>query len=141
MVVPTLALIFGVIFNILNIGIPEPVTYTLNKLGDMTVTIILFSVGLSISISDTVKYFKISILPTILRPLVGFFVAILVVKLLRISDPISADAIILASSMPVAIFSVVITEMLGLDEKLMSAIFVLSTLFSLVTIPIVLLFI
>jgi len=99
MTVPTVALILGVIFNLLNIPLYEPLTYSLSKFGDMTVTYIL-----------------------------------------GITDPISRGSILIESTMPVAVFTVVIGDMLGLDGKLMSSILILSTLLSLVTIPLTLLF-
>lgn len=138
MTVPTVSLILGVGLNLLNLPIPSPIEYTFNKLGDMTVTIILFSVGLSISIKDSIKYFKKTITPIILRPVLGIICGLIAIFILGITDPLSRKSIIIESTMPVAIFTVVIGDMLGLDEKLMSSILILSTLFSLLTIPLTL---
>ena len=140
MTVPTVALILGVIFNLLNIPLYEPLTYTLSKFGDMTVTIILFTVGLSISIRNSLKDLKMAIVPILLRPILGIIGGFITVYILGITDPISRNSILIESTMPVAVFTVVIGDMLGLDEKLMSSILVLSTLLSLITIPLSLLF-
>ncbi len=140
MCVPTFALILGVILNVNSINILEPITYTLDKFGNMTVTIILFSVGLSISIKKSLEDLKLSIVPILLRPILGIVAALITVNILGISDPISRGSILVESTMPVAIFTVVIGDMLGLDEKLMSSILILSTLLSLITIPLSLIF-
>lgn len=141
MLIPITALILGILFNILSIPLPEPVSYTLTKFGDMTVTIILFSVGLSISFRKSLANLKRSLIPVILRPLLGIIAGIITVNLLGLTDIISRDSVLIESTMPVAIFTVVIGDMLGLDDKLMSSILILSTVFSLITIPITLLFI
>lgn len=141
MAVPTIALILGISLNLLSVGIPEPLTYTFNKFADMTVTIILFSVGLSISIKESIKLLKKSLLPVILRPILGIICGILTVFILQISDPLSNKAILIESCMPVAVITVVVGDMLSLDEKLMSSILIISTLFSLITIPLSLYFI
>ena len=140
MTVPTVALILGVIFNLLNIPLYEPLTYSLSKFGDMTVTIILFTVGLSISIRNSLKDLKMAIAPILLRPILGIIGGFITVYILGITDPISRGSILIESTMPVAVFTVVIGDMLGLDGKLMSSILILSTLLSLVTIPLTLLF-
>lgn len=140
MLVPLTALVSGIVFNMLNINVPEPINYTLTKFGDMTVTIILFTVGLSISINKSIKNLKLSLLPILLRPALGIISGIITVNILGVSDQISRDSVLLESTMPVAIFTVVIGDMLGLDEKLMSSILILSTLLSIITIPITLMF-
>lgn len=135
MAVPVISLILGITLNVLSVSLPVTLTYTLNKFSDMTVTIILFSVGLSISLKDSLKLIKKTIVPVILRPVIGIICGIITITILQISDPLSKKAILIESCMPVAIFTVVIGDMFNLDEKLMSSILIISTLFSLLTIP------
>ncbi len=136
MIIPTSVLIIGVIFNLLKIPIYEPLLNTLTSLGNMTVTLILFSVGLTISFSNSYKNLKVSLIPVILRPVIGLLAAYIVINIMGLSDPISRNTVLLESTMPVAVMSVILGDMLGLDEKLTSSILILSTILSLVTIPI-----
>lgn len=138
MIIPSSVLILGVIFNLLKIPIYSPILNTLTSLGDMTVTLILFSVGLTISFSNSYKNLRISLIPVILRPVIGLLTAYIVINIIGLSDPISRDTVLLESTMPVAVMSVILGEMLGLDEKLTSSILILSTILSLVTIPLTL---
>lgn len=135
MLTSTGALILGITFNLTNTELPETVTYALNSFGHMTVTLILFSVGLTISVRESLKYLKRSLPAVILRPLLGVIGGFFTIMILNITDPVSRNSIIVESMMPVAIFTVVIGDMLGLDGKLTSSILVLSTLLSLITIP------
>ncbi|QEN05487.1 hypothetical protein EW093_12435 [Thiospirochaeta perfilievii] len=141
MIIPSTVLLLGILFNYFNITIYGPLLKTFVSLGDMTVTLILFSVGLGISFGDSYKNLKLSILPVVLRPILGIIVAYFVIKILGISDPISRNSILLESTMPVAVMTVVLGDMIGLDEKLTSSIMILSTILSLFTIPLTLLII
>lgn len=138
MLIPLIALLSGILLNILKVNIPEPVTYTLTKFGEMTVTIILFSVGLSISLKKSLENFRQSLIPIFLRPILGFVAGIITINIIGFTDEISKNSVMIESTMPVAIFTVVIGDMLGLDEKLMSSILILSTLLSIITIPLTL---
>lgn len=135
MAVPFISLSLGIILNVLKVPIAEPILHTLTKLGDMTVTIILFSVGLTISFRNSLSNFKDSLIPVLLRPTLGFIAGAIAVRVIGVSDPLSIKAITIESVMPVAVFAVVIGDMLGLDEKLLSSILILSTILSLLIIP------
>lgn len=137
--VPTIVLILGILSNFIGLEIYTPLLETVTKLGDMTVTLILFSVGLNISIGSSIKNIKKALIPILLRPLLGLPIAYMVIKILQISDIISINTIILESTMPVAVMSVVLANMLGIEDELPSSILILSTLLSLVTIPLTLL--
>lgn len=134
--VPSTVLILGIICNLLNIPIFDPLIHTVTELGDMTVTLILFTVGLTISISASFREIKTTIIPVLLRPLLGVIGGFLIINLIGISDPISRSTILIESMMPIAVLSVILGVMLDLDENLMSSMLILSTLLSLLTIPI-----
>lgn len=139
--IPTTVLILGVIANYLNIEFYTPLETTILNLGDMTVPLILFSVGLNISIGKSIKNIREAIIPIILRPLVGLLAAIMILKILNLSDNLSVNTVLLESTMPVAVMSVLLADMLNIKDELPSSILILSTLFSLVTIPLTLLLI
>jgi hypothetical protein len=135
MTVPTAILVVGIVVNLTKLQIYSPVLLTIAKFGDMTVTLILFSVGLTISFKDGFSYLKMALAPILLRPLLGVLCAYITILVIGIDDPLSRSTVLIESTMPVAVLSVVIGDMLGLDEKLLSSILVLSTLLSLLTIP------
>lgn len=135
-ITPTAVLIIGILCNVMDVPIYGPILTTFSTFGDMTSILILFSVGLTISLSASIRGFKTAIVPVIIRPLIGIVAGFLAILLLGIVDPITKSSIMLESMMPTAVLSVLLGDMLGLDEKLMSSILVLSTLLSLVTIPI-----
>lgn len=138
MIVPSSMLLLGVLFNIFNIPMYTPLLSIITSFGNMTVTLILFSVGLTISLGESLKNIKHAIIPVILRPLLGFLIALVVLKTIGMKDALSIKAVLIESTMPVAVMAVVLGEMLGLNEKLLTSILILSTLFSLITIPITL---
>lgn len=139
-IVPSSVLILGILFNIFKIPIYSPFLHTFTVFGDMTVSLILFSVGLTISFTSSFKGIKLAIIPVVARPLLGILSGYLAITIINITDPISRSSIFIESTMPTAVLSVLLGEMLGLDEKLLSSILVLSTLLSLITIPITLMF-
>ncbi|MGL1890363.1 MAG: AEC family transporter [Spirochaetaceae bacterium] len=141
MIIPSATLLIGILFNYLSIPIYEPLRHTITSLGDMTVTLILFSVGLTISFGDSFKYLKRSIVPVLLRPILGLITASIIINIIGLTDPLSRNTVLIESTMPAAVMTVVLGDMLGLDEKLTSAILILSTLLSLITIPLTLLFV
>ncbi len=134
-ITPVFALLLGVVFNIYNIPIYNPILALINSFGDMTVTLILFSVGLTISITHGVKNIKRAIVPVLLRPLLGVVTVLFILIIMQIKDPISRKVLLINSTMPTAVISVILGEMLELDGQLLSSILVLSTLFSFATIP------
>ncbi len=141
MSVPISALILGITFNLLKIPIFEPIESLISAFGNMTVKLILFSVGLTISFGDSFKYMKKILIPLILRPILGLILGIITITIIGITDPISRNSVILESTMPVAVLSLILGDMLDLDEKLLSSILIVSTLFSLITIPLTLILI
>lgn len=141
MIVPIISLVLGIILNTSKIPVASTFLYTIDIFGNMTVPIILLCVGFSISVRDSFKDIKKVIIPVLLRPTLGLIGGLLTINILGITDSLSRQTVLIESTMPVAILAVVIADMLGLDDKLMSSILILSTLLSLLTIPLTLMFI
>jgi len=134
--VPIGALIVGITFNLLHFSLPEILYKSLHSLGEMTVPLILFSVGLSISFKHSLGNLKELVPLSILKPILGALAGILTLLILPISDPISRKTILLEVTMPVASLLPVLGDMFELDQKLISSFILISTLFSLISIPI-----
>jgi predicted permease len=111
-------------------------TRTLSPFGEMTVPLILLSVGMMLDPSRLHTALRPALLVTALTlligPLVGWGIAALLAP-----DPVSYRTIIMEGAMPVATLVPLLEENYAMDTDLVSTAIVLSTLVSLATIPVV----
>jgi len=109
---------------------------TLERFGNMTVPLILFSVGVMLDISGAHKAFRAALLVSavqlVLTPLVGWAIASILT-----SDPTSRAVIILQAAMPVATLTPVLAENFEMDMDVANTSIVVSTILSMITLPVV----
>ena len=129
------AFIAGLLAAIFSISIPDSVMEPLSAFGRMTVPIILFGVGLSVSFKA--HWGELSFLLP-LRLVLGLGAAWLTVRMNVKLDDLSRTAILMVSVMPVAANILIMGDILNLDEKFISGAVTLSVLLALVTIPLTL---
>lgn len=129
------AFIVGLIVAILGWQLPAPVMEPLSAFGRMTVPLILFGVGLSVSFKS--NWGELSFLLP-LRLVLGFGAAWLTTRMVGTLDEVSRTAIIMVSVMPVGANSLIMGDVLGLDEEFIAGAVTLSALLALVTIPLTL---
>lgn len=134
--VPLWAVIIGVIFNVLHIGLPYVLESSLNYLGASTIPLIMLSVGLKIrfenfksSVSDTlfITVSRLLLSPIILYTILtqfGFTGFLLNVSVLQ-------------SAMPTAMNSLVLAIIYDLDMNITNSVIVLTTICSVVTLPLI----
>lgn len=134
--VPLWAVIIGVIFNVLHIGLPYVLESSLNYLGASTIPLIMLSVGLKIrfenfksSVSDTlfITVSRLLLSPIILYTILtqfGFTGFLLNVSVLQ-------------SAMPTAMNSLVLAITYDLDMNITNSVIVLTTICSVVTLPLI----
>ena len=108
---------------------------SLTAFGDMTTTLILFGVGLSLSFRG--EWGELAILLP-LRLAFGFGAAWLTTRLIGGMDGLSRTVVMTVSVMPVAANSLIMGEAMGLDEGFLAGAVTLSTALALITIPITL---
>ena len=120
------------------VDVPNWILKTTSLLGNFTIPLMLFTLGVSLSGFNVVKL-KRALLLSLLRLGVGFGVGFLVSHLLGLTG-IARGVIVLQSSMPVAVFNYLFAETYNRNPRETAELVVISTLFSLVTIPLILLF-
>jgi len=133
---PIAALLLGLALNLWSTPMPPFLTEALKPFGDMTVPLILLSVGLMLDLRRITREVRaalvVSAVTLVAAPLVGWGLAALLAR-----DRLSAQVIILEAAMPVATLTPVLEENYEMDTDLVSTAIVLSTLLSLATIPII----
>ncbi len=131
---PILAMLLGLFLNQRGTAVPPLVGEALKPFGDMTVPLILFSVGAMLDFSRITAALGpallVSAVALLVAPLIGWGLAALLAR-----DSVTYKAIILEGAMPVATLTPVLEENYAMDKDLVSTAIVLSTAISLITIP------
>lgn len=127
----------GILMNIMDVSIPSFVLSSIGSIGNTTIPLILISVGMGLTATN----FKSLLLPALLisgiRLGLGPILGLLTSSVLPVGD-LGADVVILLSAMPVATVTPILCDYFDMDRDLISVSIVLSTVLSLVTVPIVL---
>jgi len=133
---PLLATLLGLGANVASVRVPDLLAVTLSPFGEMTVPLILLSVGMMLDLSRLRTALgpatAITAVTLVVGPLVGWLLAVLLAR-----DAVTYQSIILEGAMPVATLTPLLEENYAMDKDLVGTAIVLSTLVSLVTIPIV----
>jgi len=129
-------LILGLAFNFAHWRVPGLLDRTLRPFGLMTVPLILFSVGVMLDLGNMRKSlapaFLVSVATLVGGALIGWGVASLLSSDLR-----SYQAIIIEGAMPVATLTLVLAENFDMDVDMTNACIVVSTVLSMITLPVV----
>ena len=132
---PIVASALGLAANLCSVRVPEHLVKMLTPFGDMTVPLILLSVGMMLDVTRLRTALRPALLITavtlLIGPLVGWGIAALLAR-----DPVSYQTIIIEGAMPVATLTPLLEENYAMDKDLVSTAIVLSTIVSLATIPI-----
>lgn len=129
----------GIALNIGDISLPEPLLITFDMLGAATIPIMQVSLGYRLY-SARLAYPGISIAGTALRIGGGIAIAWAVVTLLGI-EGMNRNIILLSSGMPAAVINFVVSHKYKVDSDLVASTVALSTLVSIVTTPLLLIWI
>lgn len=129
------ATIAGLSFNLGQITIPELLFQPLSLLGQATIPLMLVSLGYRLRDFQSLQWGH-AVGGALLRILGGFAAAYIAVELLG-ADGINRQVLLLYGSLPAAAMNFILTEKFGQDPNLAASIVVLSTFFSVVTIPLV----
>ena len=104
--------------------------------GAMTVPLILYSVGVMLDLMGVRKAVSPALMVTgmtlVVAPFVGWGVAAVLTR-----DPISRAVVILQAAMPVAMLTPILAEHFEIDLDLANTSIVLSTVLSMITLPVV----
>ena len=126
----------GITLKLLQIKLPNNLETTLHQLGQTSIVLCLLLLGIQLSRTRlALQPFELSILP--LRLLIGPAIAFWVARLLQLSG-LDLQVVVLQSAMPVAINAVVLATEFGGDAAKVSRSVVATTVFALITLPIIL---
>jgi predicted permease len=130
------AAVAGLLFNVAEIYIPEPIFQPLSILGLSVIPLMLVSLGYRLYSMQSLTWGH-SFAGAFIRVVGGFASAYLVVTLLGIQG-INRQVILLYGSLPSAVINFMLTEKYSRDPELAASIILFSTVLSLVTVPLVL---
>ena len=129
------AAFLGLFFNLFQIRVPDPIFQPLWFLGYSTIPLMLVCLGYRLHDIQSLTWGH-SLSGALIRILGGLASAYVTVTVLGIQG-INRQVILLYGSLPSAVVNFVLTEKYGQDPELTASIILLTTLFSLVTIPLV----
>ena len=134
---PTYAVIVAVYFLYFDLEMPKVVINTVMLLGYAMIVLILMSLGVSLT---QLKVFSLkdSVISSIGRVIIGPIIGFMIIKLFDLSG-FAAGVLLIQSAMPSAILTYLIASMYSPKEIVdnISSMIVVSTLMSLITIPII----
>jgi predicted permease len=125
----------GLLFNMGQIKIPEVIFQPLSMLGYSTIPLMLVSLGYRLHDVRSLRWGH-SLGGALLRIIGGFFAAYLTATIIG-AEGVNRQLILLYGALPSAVVNFVLTEKYGQDPELAASIVVLSTFFSVLTIPLV----
>ena len=131
------AIIIAVTFLYFDLEMPKLVLNTAMLLGYAMIVLILMSLGISLT-RLKVFSFKNSIISSVARVIIGPILGFLLIKTFNLSG-FAAGVLLIQSSMPSAILTYLIASMYSSKEIVdnISSMIVVSTLMSLITVPII----
>lgn len=128
----------GIWLNLSGVELPEPVFNTFEMLGMATIPVMQVSLGYRLY-STRLARPGLSLAGTVIRIGGGVAIAWAVVWLFGIGG-LSGKVIILASSMPAAVINFIVSHKYDLDSDLVASTVAVSTVASVVTVPLVLMY-
>lgn len=130
------AAILGLLCNLLRVDVPQIIIIPLNFIGLMALPLILITLGYNLS-KVKISSFPTTLLATFLRMGVGLLLGILMAHIFDLSG-ILKSIVILNSAMPAAVLSSVLATKYDNEADLVSSVVLVTTLTSLITIPLLL---
>ncbi|MBI5459782.1 AEC family transporter [Methanobacterium sp.] len=137
---PLLAVIMGVIANLLHLPLGSVIPSTLNYLGGAAIPLIMLSLGLSLEFKGIKEYFGVASFVSILKLVISPLIAMIVVGLAGFTG-LDRTVSIVEAGMPSAMLSLVLAITYDLDIKATVACIFLSTALSMISLTILILFV
>lgn len=137
--VPLWALLFGILFNLFNIPMGYVLENSLTYLGNSTIPLIMLSLGLTINFADFKSYLSDTIFVCLVRLLIAPLLLYALLLYLGVSGFIMNVSVI-ESAMPTAMNALVLAITYNLDVELVSSVVFMTTILSVVTLPLIITF-
>lgn len=127
------ASIAGLGVSVLNIQVWEPLYFAIDMTGDVSIPLLLFSLGVRLTQADFSDV-KLGVIGGVLCPLTGLIFAALGVWLLPLSTE-HAAMLIVFGALPPAVLSFVFAEKYGLEPQRVASLVMMGNLMSLIFVP------
>jgi malate permease and related proteins len=134
---PVWATFAGVALNLLNISLPISLTRAIDLLGDAAIPLMLVALGMQMARSWTWQFGQAALRTTLLRLVLGPFIAYGIARLLGLSQ-LDTNVLVLSAALPVAVTMFVIAVEVKGDAAGVARSVVATTIWSLLVIMIVL---
>jgi predicted permease len=130
------AVVVGLVVNLLKIPVPQEIFKPIEMIGMITIPLALLVLGYKLT-QITIESAKIASLASVFRILGGFFVALVIINLFSI-DELAKDIILLQAAMPSAVMTMILASKYERDASLVASVVLITTVVSMVTIPLIL---
>lgn len=130
--------VLGVSMNLLKVPLPSLALDFIEKFAAFTIPLILFIIGLNFKLKMPRSSFKVIMMGSAYRLVLGIIpgiAALLITRFLFPVDTLTQKVILLESIMPAAAITVFFTQYAEIDSELQAGIITFSTLLSLAAIP------
>lgn len=132
---PIWAIFLGIILNLTNISLPVFVLNTLEMLGSLVIPLMIFSIGLALTI-PRIKHAYIIVPAVIIKLIIVPFVSFFAAYILGLKGNALSSCLI-EGAMPTMVLSLLIAARFKLDVFMSAFIIVVTTILSFITLPIV----
>jgi len=132
------AIIFALFLNIINYKLPNILLTPIDMIGQITIPLALIVLGYRLT-EIKVKDVKKAVLASFFKMGIGFILALSIVTIFSITGTIK-NILILLAAMPSAVLTMVICYKYKRDADLVASVILISTLLSIITIPLILWF-
>jgi predicted permease len=139
-----IAIILGIIFYVTQTSVPQPIFNSIDHLGKVTIPLSMFLVGLSMSnsrIKDLFNDYRLYLLSAV-RLLIMPFLAIIIMKFINFgSSSMIPKVMAIVLAMPAPSITAIIAEQYNGNKELAAKLVFLTSILSMITIPIILIFV
>jgi len=130
------AVVVGLAFSLLHIPVPDVIFTPIEMIGMITIPLALLVLGYKLT-EIKLTAVKVAVLASVFRILGGFLVALAIIELLSIEGMVR-DIILLQAAMPSAVMGMILAAKYDRDASLVASVVLITTVLSLISIPLIL---
>ena len=130
------AVVVGLAVNLLNIPVPDVLFTPIELIGMITIPLALLVLGYKLT-EIRISAARIALLASLFRICGGFLVALAIIQLLPI-DGLVKDIVLLQAAMPSAVMGMILAAKYDRDASLVASVVFITTLLSVISIPLIL---
>lgn len=120
------------------VPIPKLVIDVSDVFAPVVIPLILFTIGFDVSLRVSLRRLRLILFPVVVRTMAGMVIGFAVAAILASvfgADPLVKKVIMMLAIMPTGVLTTLFGEFIEMDRRLLSEVVTVSTLVSLVTIP------